>query len=339
MAGNSFIVLIILLFANKLLYTQSDRRAGDLYSSVPLQKNMEDNIRGIIDTVYYPVFGDECALEAVTIGIENGWGRISGMNFFGDREKAQRLEFTGSETFLVTGALVFFEKAAIVGDGTINCKIYTVDPGSGGPLAIRGFSNSLKVSDVVAPDSVARATSFSFESGVEIQLDSPFFFVSVDLTNLYGSRDTLVILQTILDCGDGNNTWELFGDGITWTPISGADSWQINADFLMAAIVDFNDPTSLESYIAHQGIKIHPVFPNPASESVHLDYTLENTSIVNLEIYDNTGKLLQVFNQGTQLPGRYLFHFNIGSLPAGEYFYRIKAGDGSLTSRFIIGVR
>jgi hypothetical protein len=290
----------------------------------------------VLDTVNFPTFGDECTLELVTIGINSGWGRVSGMNVFGDKEKAQRLQFTGSDSYMVVGALVFFERPSIVGDGTINCKIYSVNPGNGAPFAIKGFSNSVKVSEVIPPDSLARPTLFRFDAGVEVELDEPLFFASIDFSNLYNTEDTLVILQTIPECGDGGDTWELFADGTSWTPISSSDSWEMNADFIISAIVDFNDPTSLESYISRLGLKIHPVVPNPASGALNLSYSIDHNMVVLVHIFDQQGQLLERLDLGLQQIGKHHQPVAIKNWPAGQYYYRISAGQTALTSRFQI---
>jgi len=76
-------------------------------------------LRSTQEEVFFPTFGDECTFDLVTVGIRNQWGRVSGMNGLGDREKAQLLTFEGSEAYRVVGAMVWFERPAIVGDGTL----------------------------------------------------------------------------------------------------------------------------------------------------------------------------------------------------------------------------
>ena len=314
---------------------QATRQSASIYSTFRLPDVQQSpNSRMVLETVNFPTFGDECASELVTVGLTNGWGRISGMNVFRDREKAQRLKFEGSDSYLVVGTLVFFEKPAIVGDGTINCKIYNVNPDNGAPFAIKGFSNSVKVSEVIPPDTTARATPFSFDAGVEVQLNEPMFFASIDFTNLYGTEDTLVILQTIPECGDGGDTWELFADGTTWTPISSSDSWEMNADFSISAVVDFNDPTGLDSYIAGRGLKIHPVFPNPASEEVILSYTIDQNIDVMVQIYDQQGLEIERLEPGLQTTGWHHLRVIVDHWPKGQYYYRISAGKAAIISRF-----
>lgn len=317
-------------------YGQVSRSPGEIfpgYSNLGDEKNVS---RNVLDTVFYPVYGDECDLEKVTIGIQQGWGRISGMNFFGDLEKAQRLEFNATENFTVVGALVYFEKPAIVGNGAVNCKIYSVHPATGAPFAIKGFSNAVKMTEIIKPESVPVATPFSFEDGVEVNLTEPQFFVSVDFSNLYASRDTLVILQSIPECGDGNNTWELHNDGVSWYPISSSFSWELNSDFLIAAVVDFSDPTSTDDYIKIEDFMLHPAFPNPSANSITLNYSLKRKVSLKIQIYNQSGMFISGFDEVDGNPGRHSFEIDISQYSAGNYYYRIISNEGSITSRFTV---
>lgn len=289
--------------------------------------------RNATDTAYYPTFGDECARDAITLGIEQAWGRISGMNAFGDLEKAQRLEFTTTTSYRVIGALVYFETPAIVGDGLVNCKIYSVSTQTSGPGNLLGFSNGIKLSDITPPDSMPRATAFSFEDGINVDLEESRFFLSVDFSSLYSTFDTLVLLQTITECGDGGNTWEQWVDG-TWVPINSLDSWQVNSDFMMSAIVEFDETTSNRDYISNQGIKLYPPFPNPARDRVTLSFSLDNSSPVILRIFDQKGGLIESIDLGLQNSGRNNYTLPTQHLASGYYIYQIKGNSGSISSRF-----
>ncbi|MCB0689627.1 MAG: T9SS type A sorting domain-containing protein [Saprospiraceae bacterium] len=314
-------------------YSQNNRLVAKVYPGYSLPSLMHNDARNVLDTVFYPVHGDECTLEIVTIGIQ-GWGRISGMNFFGDLEKAQRLQFDGSDNFTVVGALVFFEKPGIVGDGSVNCKVYSVDPTSGAPQAIKGFSNAVKMTEIMVPDSVPVPTYFSFEQGVDVNLSEPEFFVSVDFSKLYATRDTLVILQTIPECGDGGNTWELHNDGISWFPISSSFSWEINADFLINAVVDFNDPTSTSDYVSAGNLKIYPAYPNPVKSEVNLKFTINELSKVEVQVFDAAGSLIEEKSMGMMPQGDHELILNTSNYSNGTYLYRIKTTYASLVSRF-----
>jgi hypothetical protein len=61
--------------------SKTDKKVSHHITRMPENLDLD---RNVLETVYYPTFGDECARDLVTIGIEMGWGRVSGMNFFGD---------------------------------------------------------------------------------------------------------------------------------------------------------------------------------------------------------------------------------------------------------------
>ncbi|MCB0669696.1 MAG: T9SS type A sorting domain-containing protein [Saprospiraceae bacterium] len=322
------------MVALNLAAAQPSRLIDQVYPVFPFSSIDDGTSRSVLDTVLYPIFGDECALEAVTVGIQ-GWGRISGMNVFGDLEKAQRLEFNGSENFTVVGALVFFEKPGIVGNSAVNCKIYSEHPTTGAPFATKGFSNAVKMSEILFDEETPVATPFSFADGVDVNLTEPGFFVSVDFSNLYASRDTLVILQTIPDCGDGGNSWELHSDGVSWLPISSFSTWGINADFLITAVVDFNDPTSVNDFISSRNLKLFPASPNPAQDHVQLNFSLEKPESVDIEVYDQQGRLIHREQKKSQ-SGKCNHLLNTSDLENGIYYYRLLTPSISLASRFLV---
>ena len=100
------------------------------------QMEVEEHHRQVLETVHYPTFGDECAREVC-----HRWccwmGPCFWMNFLGDLEKAQRLEFNGSDQFVIVGAMVYFERTRTVGDGVINCKVYSSTPLPGPRLPLK----------------------------------------------------------------------------------------------------------------------------------------------------------------------------------------------------------
>lgn len=329
---NAFFLIIIVVYQ---LSAQSARSYDTIYPGYLWSGVYDGNSRNVLDTVFYPVFGDECALEAVTVGIE-GWGRISGMNFFGDLEKAQLLEFQGSDQFQVVAALVFFEKPGIVGNSAVNCKIYDRNPETGAPRAVKGFSNAVRMTEIQFNESRPVATAFSFEDGVEVNLTESRFFVSVDLSNLYASRDTLVVLQTVPDCGDGSNTWELHNDGVSWYPISSFSTWGINADFLMTAVVDFNDPTNVNDYISSNDLRLYPASPNPVSDKVWFNFSLDTPNPVEISVFDQQGHLIHRSHKQFYPTGRHAHEYYTGDLPGGLYYYRLHTPGGTICSRFIL---
>jgi len=78
-------------------------------------------------------------------------------------------------------------------------------------------------------------------------------------------------------------------------------------------------------------------YPSPANESIKINYTLgKNTDVVNLRIFDITGKTIYETNNIQQAAGKYNFNIDVAGFSAGEYFYSIKSETASLSSHFMV---
>lgn len=77
------------------------------------------------------------------------------------------------------------------------------------------------------------------------------------------------------------------------------------------------------------------VFPNPFTTRTSICYTLSIPTIVTLQIFDNEG--VKVFDkQSRQLEGYNQIEFYAGDLPAGIYFYHLRAGEQVSEGKVVI---
>ncbi len=81
------------------------------------------------------------------------------------------------------------------------------------------------------------------------------------------------------------------------------------------------------------------IYPNPFSGITYISYNLKNPSIVNLAIYNETGKLITTVANGLQYPGQYQYTFNASSdaLP-GLYLVKLVT-DRSSTMKKIMEMK
>lgn len=84
------------------------------------------------------------------------------------------------------------------------------------------------------------------------------------------------------------------------------------------------------------GHKLYDCYPNPVSDVVKIKYRIPGTDLVDLRIFDHSGKLVKSLVNESKEAGIYQVSFSAGSLPAGVYFYTLKAGNFSETKRFTI---
>ena len=67
--------------------------------------------------------------------------------------------------------------------------------------------------------------------------------------------------------------------------------------------------------------------PNPFGSQVQFNYTLESTQDVHIAVYNMLGEQVGVVSSGLQVAGNHTATWNAGSLPAGNYVYRLTVGN------------
>ncbi len=74
-----------------------------------------------------------------------------------------------------------------------------------------------------------------------------------------------------------------------------------------------------------EAIFLNQNYPNPFNPSTIIEFGVDQTSNVLLEVYDILGRKVQTLIDGQQQPGRYETRFNANALASGVYFYRLQA--------------
>lgn len=312
-------------------YVDSWELNADLAVLVVVEEQ-EDIVLQPVDTVFTPSFNEDCGQTVSFFGVTDGWGYVSGTNNFSDLEKAQRFDFPGAESYNVSEVGVFFHDATVVGDGEVSVKIYDV-ANDGSPGNLLGTSNPLKVSELAIDDEFVIPTFFTFSE--EIGLTGSQFFASVDLANLYGTQDTVGIFNTTQDCGNGNSTWELFSDGTTWLPYSSQNSWGINVDLFIFVVLEqmatgLNDLSPEEA-----GLHLQNAYPNPASDQITLDFSLDQQEDINITIYQANGQWVKNHYLGSRARGAHKEVIPL-QLNSGVYFYTFSTSKTRILRKFIV---
>lgn len=80
------------------------------------------------------------------------------------------------------------------------------------------------------------------------------------------------------------------------------------------------------------------IFPNPASEYSFVQYTLDNTRDVKIELLDMSGKTISSLRNAKQSPGTHLEIINLRSLALSEgtYFVSLSAGKGKAVRKIVV---
>lgn len=77
-------------------------------------------------------------------------------------------------------------------------------------------------------------------------------------------------------------------------------------------------------------------YPNPFNPTTTIEYYLNKSAEIKLEVFDLLGKKIKTLVNEFQKIGEYIVTFDSDNLPSGIYFYRLISGDYSETKKLIL---
>lgn len=141
---------------------------------------------------------------------------------------------------------------------------------------------------------------------------------------------------------DGGETWQAFnhfaGPRIIDIDFVDADhvwicGWYGTLLYFDGTTIDTPEPTvepAPSSYLLRQN------FPNPFNPTTTISFTLPQTGLTSLVIYDLLGRTVQTLIDRPLAAGSYYIPWNAETLPSGVYFYRLTSGNFSAVKKTIL---
>jgi len=77
-------------------------------------------------------------------------------------------------------------------------------------------------------------------------------------------------------------------------------------------------------------------YPNPFNPTTQIDYSIPQRSDVTLKVYNVLGVEIATLFSGVQEAGKHIATFDATKLSTGVYFYRLQAGDLTLTKKMLL---
>lgn len=74
-------------------------------------------------------------------------------------------------------------------------------------------------------------------------------------------------------------------------------------------------------------ISLKQNYPNPFNPETVITFTLQKPEYVSLKIFDMLGREVKILIDGMKPPGEYKIKFSVKELPAGIYYYTLRAGE------------
>lgn len=283
------------------------------------------------DTLFSPTLIDPCSDEVFIYEPGDGeTGYVAGTNSFLDKEKAILLTYDLAEEFEVTEVVAYFFPAD--DDAILARNLYAFISevnADGSPGDLIAESEPIAIADLNTEEGEVLPTFFTFSTPVA--LSSSSFFVSIDFTEVYQSDSGDIGLWMTDDgcAADPNPSWELWDDD-TWHNIEDADSWGLENEWLLGAVVSIVSSTRTPLVDLELSLS-----PNPSPGMVQLNYNFERATNLQLELYNAMGQVAFSRDLGRQVAGSGQQTIDLNHLPAGQYHLRLTTDDG-ISSRSLM---
>jgi hypothetical protein len=77
-------------------------------------------------------------------------------------------------------------------------------------------------------------------------------------------------------------------------------------------------------------------FPNPFNPTTSFTYTLKDAGLVNLQVFDLSGRAVATLVSSEQPSGSYTMSFDGSNLSSGIYYYRLSVNNFTATHKMVL---
>ena len=103
--------------------------------------------------------------------------------------------------------------------------------------------------------------------------------------------------------------------------------WENNQIFYTGILTNIDLPKE---------VSIASVYPNPFNPVTNIEFGLNNSSEVNVSVYDVNGRFVEVLTDNQFNRGFHSINWNASGYPSGIYFVRIISGDTSISQKLVL---
>jgi hypothetical protein len=137
--------------------------------------------------------------------------------------------------------------------------------------------------------------------------------------------------------GDGKLDGTLRFDSIQLTYVEGLES-KSTVYFDDLRIVKKYNVLKIEDDTPHlpENFSLSQNYPNPFNPITHIKFSLTETNLTTLTIYDVIGRKVKTLVNERLAPGVYEVVFDAGSLASGTYFYILNSGSHTTKKKMIL---
>ena len=116
----------------------------------------------------------------------------------------------------------------------------------------------------------------------------------------------------------------------------GSTGWFEAQNWLFTFLIHYDDVIIGTSDV-NENLSVNSVYPNPATANANVHFFVENTSNLEVNLVDVTGKLIQNIYKGSMAKGHHDLQVNTNNVPSGVYMISMKADNGNaVVSKLVV---
>ncbi len=140
---------------------------------------------------------------------------------------------------------------------------------------------------------------------------------------------------------NGGTTWQRFSP-VVETPLTDIDfldmehGWACSWGGTLVRFDASNVAAPDHPATPPQKFILYPAYPNPFNATTTLSFELSRTGRARIELFDITGRLVQMVSDRVYSAGRHTLHVDAAGLPSGLYFARASSGSWRSVQKLVL---
>jgi hypothetical protein len=252
-------------------------------------------------------------------------------------------KFSFSVTGTVSGVLVAYQSKTIAGaPDDLGCGVIMCDSANN-PSGEFSTFEMFSAASIDTSSTTLRFTPIVFSKPAAVTGDFSIFVETHGMGN--GDPSDQEAIYTNMQ-GDGKGERRLYyvvADSAGNLGVGYMDDLvkvggkPIDIDLVAAPIVEVSSSSAgVAAYPTVNGVTLHGTFPNPASSSTSIEFSLQKSSPVDLKLIDIQGRVIRTMDQGNLEAGDHRIDLDLNGLPAGNYMYAITTRQGEVAGKITV---
>ncbi len=237
--------------------------------------------------------------------------------------------YVGGDTVLGAGIGVRFVAPGYDSLTLIQVKTYL---GNSAPFAIHVYRDEdgpgTEIGEPVLVEPTIWGEYSSHDVNYPIEPDQAFFVALINTTS------EMAVVGIDLTAPHERNTWS-YSPAVGWNSLASSPRYR-NIDLMLRAVLYRPTTGTTDRNPGKPIFYLGNNYPNPFNPVTTISYSIPECDFVKLEVFNLVGERVSTLVSERKKAGNYVVRFDASELPTGIYFYKLQAGERTLTKKMLL---